>query len=192
MLLNESARCRDILASLAGQPEGDGGAPFSRLPLSALAEAAAAPFAPENVTIEVTRAPRDDSAEPEVVRKPEILHGVGTLVENATRFASARVTLNVAWDAREARIAIRDDGPGFAEGVLPFLGEPYLSSQAQGDGQHMGLGVFIARTLLARTGAAVAFANRAGGGAEVVITWPRAHLEEQGPGTGRSEEERAR
>lgn len=193
LLLNESARCRDILASLARQPEGDAGAPFNRLPLSALAETAAAPFAPDSVTVEVTRAPRDDSAEPEVVRKPEILHGVGTLVENATRFARSRVVLEIAWDMREGRITIHDDGPGFAEDVLPFLGEPYLSSQGHGDsGQHMGLGVFIARTLLARTGAEVAFANAPEGGAEVVITWPRAHLEERALATGRIEEERQR
>jgi two-component system sensor histidine kinase RegB len=193
LLLHESARCRDILASLAHKPEDDGGQPFNRLPLSALVEAAVAPFDHDTITLAIAQAPRDDSLQPEVTRKPEILHGVGTLVENAMRFARSRVDLEVAWDALEAQIAIRDDGPGFAEGILPFLGEPYLSSHGhESGGEHMGLGVFIARTLLARTGAEVIFANRPGNGAEVVITWPRAHLEEGEHATGRSEEERAR
>jgi two-component system sensor histidine kinase RegB len=41
----------------------------------------------------------------------------------------------------------------------------------------MGLGVFIAKTLLEHTGASVAFANRPGGGAKAVVRWPRPALE---------------
>jgi two-component system sensor histidine kinase RegB len=132
--------------------------------------------------VDIERSPQDDSAEPAAPREPEILHGIGTLVQNATRFASNRVTVVCKWSEREARILIRDDGPGFSPDILPFLGEPYISSRDQepegrDDGEHMGLGVFIARTLLARTGASVAFRNHDGDGAEVAVTWPRETLE---------------
>jgi len=41
----------------------------------------------------------------------------------------------------------------------------------------MGLGVFIAKTLLEHTGARVKFANRVPAGAQVAIEWTRAILE---------------
>jgi two-component system sensor histidine kinase RegB len=41
----------------------------------------------------------------------------------------------------------------------------------------MGLGIFIARTLLQRSGAGVAFENDRTGGARVDIVWRRAQLE---------------
>jgi len=184
LLLQESDRCKDILARLARKPESNDGEPYNSLPLSALAEAAAAPFAQDAAQVRVTtrRAPADATAEPTVPRQPEILHGVGTLVQNATRFAAGTVTLKCVWSQRAAAIHIQDDGPGFSPDVLPFLGEPYISasdreSAGRDAGDHMGLGVFIARTLLARTGASVQFGNRAEGGADVTVTWRRDALE---------------
>ena len=57
---------------------------------------------------------------------------------------------------------MRDDGPGFAPEVLAKLGEPYVTSRPGGEGSRtghigMGLGFFIAKTLLERTGAVVTF-----------------------------------
>lgn len=182
LLLQESRRCREILARLAARPDADRDAPFDRLPLTALAESAAQPFRRPDVSIETVAAPQDGSGEPSAEPKPEILHAVGTLVENAARYAARRVELRAGWDRSVAELAIRDDGPGFDPDLLPYLGEPYLSgeradAQARREGVNMGLGIFIARTLLARTGAEVGFANRAEGGAEVTVRWPRESLE---------------
>jgi two-component system sensor histidine kinase RegB len=87
----------------------------------------------------------------------------------------------VGWNAGEAWVTVRDDGPGFASDILSRLGEPYISTGSTGaedPGQHMGLGVFIARTLLTRTGGEVSFANRRPG-AEVHVRWPRTRLESE-------------
>jgi two-component system sensor histidine kinase RegB len=59
---------------------------------------------------------------------------------------------------------------------LGRLGEPYLSTRA-GDADHMGLGIFIAQSLLERSGATLNFDNLIDGGAHVVISWNRANLE---------------
>jgi two-component system sensor histidine kinase RegB len=62
--------------------------------------------------------------------------------------------------------------------LLGRLGEPYLSQRDQGD-EHLGLGIFIAQTLLERTGAVVSFENGREGdlpGASVRVVWPRAAL----------------
>jgi len=68
--------------------------------------------------------------------------------------------------------------------MLKRIGEPYLSrrrgaDEAQSEHDGLGLGVFIARTLLERTGAKVTFGNRVfpDHGAVVHITWPRNRFE---------------
>jgi two-component system sensor histidine kinase RegB len=173
ILLTETARCRDILARLAARPETDGGAPFSRLSLSALIEAAAAPHRREPVQITISVQGGGD--EPEVRRQPEIVHSLGTLIENAAQFAKSRVEVTGSWDSESIELSVVDDGPGFSMAVLDRLGEPYISTR-NAEGDHMGLGVFIASTLLARTGAKLDFSNRPEGGASVRMRWPRARI----------------
>lgn len=176
LLLAETARCRDILARLAARPEADDGLTFA-LPLSAIIESAAAAHRREPIRMAfAAEAVEPGAAEPQVARRPEILHGFGALIENAVQFARRVVEIRTTWDGRQVQVTVADDGPGFALAVLDRLGEPYLSTRSA-DGDHMGLGVFIASTLLERTGASVDFSNRPEGGALVRITWPRASLE---------------
>ena len=68
--------------------------------------------------------------------------------------------------------------------MLKRIGEPYLSrrrgaDEAQTGRSGLGLGIFIARTLLERTGAKVSFTNRIfpDHGAVVQIVWPRERFE---------------
>jgi len=187
LLLSESQRCRDILASLARRPDAGGGAPFDEMPLSLLIESAAEPYEKKGVELIVrclTPDGRDadevDWNEPPVHRRPELIYAVGTLVQNAMQFAKSRVDVDVAWTARDVSITIADDGPGFASDLLNDLGEPYVSSRSGRDG-HMGLGIFTAKTLLEGTGATIDFANAPAvtgkTGARVVIRWRRNQLE---------------
>lgn len=181
LLVSQSRRCSDILARLSERPEQSGGAPFERLPASALVEAAGdamvdamADTTPGVATLYEAQ-PQDGSAEPVLPRAPEILHALGNLIENARQFARREVKVTTGWSADALTVTVRDDGPGFAIDILGELGEPYLTSRRVGG--HMGLGVFIAKSLLERTGARLAFANPSGGGAEVAIRWRRADIE---------------
>jgi two-component system sensor histidine kinase RegB len=117
-----------------------------------------------------------EGEEPVVLRSPELLSGLGTLVQNAVQFARSHVFVGLRWDERRVLITVEDDGPGFPPAVLAAIGEPFISTRAA-DSEHMGLGIFIAQTLLAGLGAELTFANRRGRGAEVVIRWPRTILE---------------
>ena len=183
LLHAESLRCRSILAGLAEHPSGDAGLPYNHLPIVALVEAAAAPHKRDGVELEITAGPAVDSSAPQptVTRNAEVLHGVGTLIQNAVQFARHRVTVDLTWDEESVMLRIADDGPGFDLTVLSRLGEPYYStgsrSRRRGEEQHMGLGIFIARTLLAHHGATLEFANDPAGGAVVEIRWPRESLE---------------
>ncbi|MBS0528670.1 MAG: ActS/PrrB/RegB family redox-sensitive histidine kinase [Proteobacteria bacterium] len=181
ILREQAQRCRDILAKIAQLSSS--GAPFDRMPLSTLIEETVAPHRDFGIEIKV-RIAVAGASEPVGMRNPAILYGVGNILENAVDFARAAVEVNAWWNTDNVEIVISDDGPGIAPDILKRIGEPYLSRRrttddAQGERGGLGLGIFIARTLLERTGAAVSFANRTfpDHGAVVRIVWPRERFE---------------
>jgi two-component system sensor histidine kinase RegB len=180
-LREQAQRCRDILAKLTQLSSS--GAPFDRMPLSTLIEETVAPHRDFGVAIKVRLAVAV-TPEPVGARNPAILYGVGNILENAVDFARTTVEVNAWWNAETVEIVISDDGPGIAPDMLKRIGEPYLSRRRSADEPQrartgLGLGVFIARTLLERTGAKVSFSNRTfpDHGAVVQIVWPRARFE---------------
>ncbi len=178
LLRSQSLRCRDILAELAREPETNGGDPFELLPLTALVDAASTPHRATPASLRIVAHALDGSPEPVVRRRPEIIHGVGNLLQNALQFAQREVEVIASWDVDSVRLAIADDGPGFPSHLLARIGEPYISARADRSG-HMGLGIFIAETLLGRTGARVEFGNRREGGAQVLVRWERQDLDKE-------------
>ena len=182
-LREQAQRCRDILAKITQLPAT--GAPFDRMPLSTLIEETVAPHRDFGVAIKV-RIAVAGTREPVGTRNPAVLYGVGNILENAVDFARTAVEVNAWWNTETVEIIISDDGPGFAPDILKRIGEPYLSrrrstgtDEAQNEHRGLGLGVFIARTLLERTGAKVSFTNRIfpDHGAVVQIAWPRRRFE---------------
>jgi two-component system, sensor histidine kinase RegB len=180
-LREQAQRCRDILAKITQLSSS--GAPFDRMPLSTLIEEAVAPHRDFDITIKV-RIAIGVTREPVGMRNPAILYGVGNILENAVDFARTAVEVNASWNNETVEIVISDDGPGIAPDMLKRIGEPYLSrrrsaDEAQSGHGGLGLGVFIARTLLERTGAKVSFTNRIfpDHGAVVHIIWPRDRFE---------------
>jgi len=180
-LREQAQRCRDILAKITQLSSS--GAPFDRMPLSTLIEETVAPHRDFDVAIKVRLAVAA-TREPVGARNPAILYGVGNILENAVDFARTTVEVNAWWNAEAVEIVISDDGPGIAPDVLKRIGEPYLSRRRSTDedqSEHtgLGLGIFIARTLLERTGAKVSFSNRTfpDHGAVVQIAWPRERFE---------------
>ncbi len=154
------------------------------MPLSALLEEVVAPHRNFGVAIDVS-VPREHAAEPVGARNPAILYGLGNLLENAVDFARDRVTVDAAWNGEAVDVTISDDGPGFAPEIMDRIGEPYVTSRPHGQDEKnveaggLGLGFFIAKTLLERSGATLAFENRAfpERGATVKVRWPRSEFE---------------
>jgi two-component system sensor histidine kinase RegB len=112
------------------------------------------------------------------------LYGLGSLIENAVGFAEKAVVIRVSWTQSTVMIMVADDGPGFPTSILTRVGEPYLSQRDrtrrnEEAGGGLGLGLFIARSLLERSGAKLKFANAAlpASGAVVTVEWPRAAYE---------------
>jgi two-component system sensor histidine kinase RegB len=151
----------------------------------------------------------DGSREPMGERRPGMIHGLGNIIENAVDFARERVEITARWNDREVSIVVADDGPGFSPEILDTIGEPYVTTRSAsrqhqrqpmgraavngggappaGRRSHaggLGLGFFIAKTLLERSGATVTFGNRTGGaqGATVRIAWARSSFERRARG----------
>src|SRR3954464_9916663 len=184
LLVSQSARCREILAELSRRPEEQQADHFNVIPAPLLIELAAESHRRPEVVLRIEEhADPADPVPPLLPRRPELIHGLGNLLQNAIEFAREEVKVTIAWNAAEIRITISDDGKGFPRELLDRLGDPYLSSGAavkkatERKGDHMGLGIFIAQQLIERSGGTVSFDNNSYGGAEVIATWPRSAFE---------------
>jgi two-component system sensor histidine kinase RegB len=182
LLREQARRCRDILAKLSALPHE--GAPFDRPKLSALIEEVVAPHRNFGIAID-TVLPGDRSDEPVTARIPAIIYGLGNLVENAVDFAASRTEIAVRWSDQDVAVTISDDGPGFRPEILTRIGEPYVTSRrrtgtgTESEESGLGLGFFIAKTLLERSGASVDFLNRSAPeqGAVIRVRWPRTEFD---------------
>lgn len=187
LLRSQAQRCRDILAKLTSL-SGEADQHLARQPLSHLIEEVVEPY--RGFAVEIVIVPAKGAGpEPVGRRNPAIIQGLANLVENAVDFAKAEVRVASEWSDGEVMVTITDDGPGFAPGIIDRIGEPYVTTRApSGDDRAdheaggLGLGFFIAKTLLQRTGARVTLANRdqPQTGAMVRVAWPRALIDVAG------------
>lgn len=176
LLVTQSERCRAILGQLSAMRD-QGDVMHARAPIRALLEEIVSPHEGLGAQI-VIDAQGDGSLD--IRRMPEIVHALGGIIENAVGFAATRVDIEARWTAEEISIIVRDDGPGFAPSILNRIGEPYLTERdREGVAGGLGLGFFISKTLLERTGAKLDVRNRRppNQGAVVKTVWPRASIE---------------
>ena len=173
-LLTQAKRCRELLAGLGKRADDDDHRNFTRAPFTSLLEHIAAECARPGIDLTVCVERVDDTAEPLVALTPELRHSLANLIDNALQFAHTGVEITLRPSRAELVLTIQDDGPGFPAEVLDWLGEPFLSTRREQGG--LGLGIFIANTLLARTGAKVHFDNTQQG-ARVTLSWPTNRLE---------------
>lgn len=181
LLMSQTMRCRKILANLtAGGREGD--ALFERVELDAmLADAMEAHNGRGNIELVRLASNPPGLPTPIVIRNPGIHFGLGTLIENAVGFADSKVLVKIQWTDRKITVIIEDDGPGFSPAIIDHVGEPYITTRpiepediTLPESEGMGLGFFIAKTLLERSGGKLDIANkqRPSHGAIITIVWP--------------------
>ena len=182
LLMAQAQRCRDILRRLGETPETSDDV-HERMSLLQFVREVVEPYAGESeVRVEAVVTGAAGVPAPDVWRWPEVLHAMTSIVENAFDFARKEILVTARFDADTVSVEVRDDGPGFSPQVLAKLGEPYVTSRPGAEGSRtghigMGLGFFIAKTLLERTGAVVEFRNGRRGGAIVAARWKRSRIE---------------
>ena len=198
LLHSQAVRCREILSELVMRPEEEDEV-YYRASLTSLLEEAVSHYKNNGAEIALLQQSNCIGDEPKLWRSPEVIHGLGSFVENAADFSKHGVVVYYGWDEAEVWLSIHDDGPGFSNEILGRLGEPYITTRDTdirnaGSGSRsggpvgggMGLGFFIAKTLLERSGGKVSFGNYQlsdiaaevsalgfSSGAVVGIRWPR-------------------
>ncbi|MBY6140216.1 ActS/PrrB/RegB family redox-sensitive histidine kinase [Leisingera daeponensis] len=207
-LIREQAdRCRDILRGMGRAGKDD--LHLRQAPFSTLVTEAAEPHMHRGKAVLYHEEPLEggDFQQPTVMRKPEIIHGLRNLVQNAVDFSQSTVWIDAAWDNDRILLRISDDGQGFPPHLLGRIGDPFVRRRRgeselkqRPEYEGMGLGLFIAKTLLQRTGAKLRFANGSDPhqtlfpgierqGAIVEVAWPRREIDAmaaRGPVTGKN------
>lgn len=171
LLQSQTSRCSAILSDFS-KHNALSDRSFDTLPLRDFVLHVLEPYRRNRTTIEIIADGK--GSEPEWPLSPGLMHGIGNILHNACQFAKTLVRITIHWEDNAVTMRIEDDGNGFSEEILPRLGNAYVSERQ--DGTHgMGLGLFIAKTLLERTGATVHFANGTPGkgmsGAQIILSW---------------------
>ncbi|NBQ50213.1 MAG: sensor histidine kinase [Marivivens sp.] len=181
-LIGEQAnRCTAILRSMGRAGKDD--LHMRRVPLEGLLQEAAEPHLMRGKRLEFVISDETEmpARQPIIERRPEIVHGLRNLVQNAVDFSSDKVLIESTWTEKSVSVRISDDGPGYPSAILARIGDPFMRRRedtSRPGYEGMGLGLFIAKTLLERSGARLDFANGGSlGGALVAVTWNRDQID---------------
>lgn len=200
LIRDQAERCRDILQSMGRAGKDD--LHLRTAPLETVAREAAEPHLHRGKQVTFSIGADEDSGDqqPTITRSPEIIHGLRNLIQNAVDFSDSSVEIDATWTDDRITIKISDDGHGFPQSVIGRIGDPFVRRRRSSiDGNRrpgyegMGLGLFIAKTLLERSGASLTFSNerrhghagwagQATGGAVVSVDWDRIMLDRTRPG----------
>ncbi len=193
LIVQQTDRCRDILRDMGRAGKDD--LQVRQAPLITVVESAAEPHMARGKQVLVSLDAADGlaSAQPAVLRMPEIIHGLRNLIQNAVDFAQTTVWIEARWSDETITVRIIDDGAGFPPQLLGRLGDPFMGGRrrrtpdkSRPEYEGMGLGLFIAKTLLERSGADLRFANGTDDGAAypdvqvgavVEVRWPRSKID---------------
>ena len=191
LIREQAERCGNIMRSMGRAGKDD--LHLRRAPLETVVKEAAEPHMNRGKDVRYVLVPATgkEHLQPQIYRRPEIIHGLRNLVQNAVDFARTTVRIELIWSENSIVVRISDDGEGFPSSVIGRIGDPFVRQRRRREDrtsrpgyEGMGLGLFIAKTLLERSGAVLSFANGGGrmlsgspGGAIVVVEWPRAAID---------------
>ena len=110
-----------------------------------------------------------------ISRKPEIVHSLSNIIENAYQYAKQKININLISKDEFVILEIINDGEEFPGSILPILGEPYVKKNEKNH-SGIGLGLFIAKNLINKTQGRIEFENIENIGACVRIIWKKDNL----------------
>lgn len=167
VLSDQTNRCREILQGLSRDFSKDHVLPFKELPLRAALEVIIASC---NQNPEKTIGVDCDHGAPIIELTPELQHALGNVISNAIQFAKANVKIICTWTQNDLKLVIADDGKGYSDIIVNRLGEPYISTRTDTSEEvHLGLGLFIAQSLIEKKGGVMYFYNHNGAVCEIIL-----------------------
>ena len=169
LLISQTKRCGEILKQISKKQIKDDEF-FKKTKLEDLLEEIIESFK-ETTSKKIYLDLSNDKNKILISRSPETIYGLRNFIGNAVKFSKAQVKIELISDKSIIEIIIKDDGPGFPDDIIDFLGEPYIKSKSSLVDQNAGtgLGTFLGKTLLERSGAKLSFSNIKNEGASVKI-----------------------
>jgi len=172
LLLSQTKRCSDILKSLSKDQLKEDNF-LSDVKIEELLNEIVRSFS-EISEKKLSLYIEKNELNPQIERTLEITYGLRNFIGNAVKYSSSLVDISLKSDKKITEVKVSDDGPGFSEDILDFLGEPYIRSKNKiiSSKSGLGLGTFIGKTLLERMKAKVQFGKcPKTNGAMVIIKW---------------------
>jgi signal transduction histidine kinase len=156
-----------LMAAARAESRGDLGRGDLGEAFEALAATWGAPLAERGVDLVLTPGPRTVGVDADVVERI-----VGPLLDNASRYARSRVTVEAVRAAGRVQVSVRDDGPGLAADEAEDVFEPGVRGRQANGHPGAGLGLALARRLARAVDGDVTVAGEPGSGATFVVDLP--------------------
>ena len=173
LLRKEIARCKEILSSLAasaGQIRGEGA---HSIALDAFLDQTLQRWHDTRPALQFDCQLAGTAPAPQIAADRTLGQALINLLDNAADASPQHVELHGGWDASELRLDIRDFGSGLAPDVAARVGTPFFTTKAEAG---MGIGLYLARTILGRHGGSVALEHHPQGGTLTRIRLPLARI----------------
>jgi two-component system sensor histidine kinase RegB len=168
----ELARCRDILDHMAANAGETMGEPFVRISPGDLVDASLeilrAP-GPQRVRVSISSTVEDQFLYGPERTLAQVLRGLMQNALDATR-GEQPIDLSVDRAGASIRIKVSDRGRGMSSEVLTRVGEPFFTTKEPG--RSMGLGLFLARTVVLGLGGTFELQSKPGLGTTAIVTLP--------------------
>ena len=172
-LRGQLARCKQSLARLAADagalPADSGRAERAAVFVRALLEDWRAGRAEPVIDLRLELA--EDS--PLIVVERTLQQALVNVLNNAAEASRQRVEVTARCSVDALRLEVRDDGPGVGESLRERLGREVISTKGE---QGLGLGLYLAHSVLRRLGGSVTYESAPEGGTTVLVDVPFTHL----------------
>ena len=176
LLRSQVSRCKEILSRMAastGQSRADSGKPVS---VDQYLEDMLEEWLETRPEVAVESNFSGTQPAPEIIADRTITQAILNILNNAADASSEQIKIDAQWDSENLTIQVHDKGEGLPAGLEDKLGkEPFVSTKSPEKG--LGLGLYLAKTTLARLGGNIHLENRNdGSGVTAKITLPLREL----------------
>jgi len=166
LIRDEIDRCKGILTQMSFQSGHIRGESFIPISLSSFLESIRTEFSEKGrIRIDLDE---ETNSIPITVPPDTLKVAVRNLIKNALEASITSVRIQGSRVHSMIKITIQDDGPGMPLDILSHVGEPFFTTK--GKDQGMGLGIFLARSILEQLGGTLEFNSEVGKGTSAIIT----------------------
>jgi len=109
---------------------------------------------------------------PEIIIDRSLSQALMNIIDNAQKASTEQVAVIASWDTETLDISVADNGPGVPEAIQLSIGKEPIAMGSDG----LGLGLFLAHSVIHRFGGTVELKNRPNQGTVTTVKLPLTNL----------------